>query len=151
MELTNLALDNSTETIEQNLRRLLENLSAAFASKGYEVKPYRENNWSVFRSLPLEKKKEVYNDVSIYADIYLPILSLPGSPNEDGRLLWGAMKRHGLRPCGDFFSQVEDSDIVEFYSGTGQQVFHNINFFDVCSYTFLEIFFLSLHRALDPR
>jgi hypothetical protein len=137
---THLAISNDTKHMEQDLRRLLERLSAAFAAKGYDVRPYHEKNWITFGAFPAEKKKEIYFNVCTYSEIYLPVLALPGSPNEDGRLLWAAMKRHGLRPCGDFFNQVEEDDIVEFYNVTGRQMFHNINFFDVCSYTFLEIF-----------
>lgn len=144
MEFANLALDLNPafdlERTEQNLRRILDQLSAAFAAKGYFVRPYHEKNWDTFRAFPADKKKEIYHNVCTYSDIYLPVLALPGSPNEDGRLLWSAMKRHGLRPCGDFFNQIEENDIVEFYGPVGRQMFHNINFFDVCSYTFLEIF-----------
>jgi hypothetical protein len=79
-------------------------------------------------------------DFSQYYSLYMPVLQQGGSPNEDGRLIWAAMKKLGLRPCADFFHQLEESDVVEFYSPQSLQIFHNINFFEVCSYSFLEIF-----------
>lgn len=136
----NQALSDDLHTDEQNFRRALIALSEACAHKGYKVKPFRERAWNDFVAFPREKKRKIMSDFSQYYSLYMPVLQQSGSPNEDGRLIWAAMKKLGLRPCADFFNQLEESDIVEFYSPASLQIFHNINFFEVCSYSFLEIF-----------
>lgn len=136
----NSAKDDDFFAEEQDFRRALISLSEAFRAKGVEVKPFHEKTWQDFRAFPLEKKQKVFRDFSRYYDIYMPVLLEPGSPNEDGKLLWAALKKLDLRPSQDFFSRIDESDIVEIYSPSGLQIFHNINFFEVCSYSFLEVF-----------
>jgi hypothetical protein len=136
----NLAINDDSNPDELNFRKALITLSAAFARKGYKVKPFTDRAWRDFVSFPAEKKKKIIQDFSHYSALYLPVLQQEGSPNEDGRLIWAAVKKLGLRPCSDFFDQVEESDVVEFYSRQNLQIFHNINFFELCSYSFLEIF-----------
>jgi len=134
------AAESDLFTEELNFRESLITLSKAFEAKGFFVKPFRERAWREFLSFPREKKKRIIRDFTRYYSIYMAVLLQPGSPNEDGKLLWAAVKNLGLRPCADFFDQVDENDIVEFYAPSNLQIFHNINFFEVCSYSFLEIF-----------
>jgi hypothetical protein len=134
------AFKESPVTEEQNFREALIALSQAFARKGFQVKPFNDRAWADFQKFPREKKKTIISDFSHYSSLYLPVLHQDGSPNEDGRLIWAAVKKMGLRPSADFFGQVEETDVVEFYSANNLQIFHNINFFELCSYSFLEIF-----------
>lgn len=136
----NQALSGDLSTEELNFRAALIALAEAFARKGFQVKPFRERAWNDFLASPREKKRKIMQDFSQYYSLYMPVLQQGGSPNEDGRLIWAAVKKLGLRPCSDFFGQLEDSDVVEFYSPANLQIFHNINFFELCSYSFLEIF-----------
>lgn len=139
----NYALGGDFDTEELNFRTALIALSEAFARKGYRVRPLRERAWSDFLAFPQEKRRKIMRDFFQYYSLYMPVLLEGGSPNEDGRLIWAAVKKLGLRPCADFFGQLEESDVVEFYSSANLQIFHNINFFEVCSYSFLEIFVYS--------
>ena len=136
----NLSDQPSTDELELNLRKKLIQLALAFTQKGFPVKAFHEETWQDFHKFPLEKKRKIFGDFSSFYDIYMPVLQQPGSPNENGKLLWAAMKKFGLRPCADFFSQLEEGNIVEFYGPSGCQIFHNINFWEVSSYTFLEMF-----------
>lgn len=138
--MSHFALSKDSNSDELNFKEALTALSAAFAGKGYKVKPFTERAWLDFTSFPSEKKKKTIRDFSHYSSLYLPVLQQEGSPNEDGRLIWAAVKKLGLRPCSDFFDQLDESDVVEFYSAQNLQIFHNINFFELCSYSFLEIF-----------
>lgn len=125
---------------EQWLRDHMVLLSGACARKGYTVNPFRESNWVRFRTLPMPTIQKICANFSAYYEIYERVLAQEGSPNEESRLTWSALRKYQLLPCEGFFEQITEEDIIEFYDSNGVQIFHNTNFFDVCNYTLAEVF-----------
>jgi len=57
----------------------------------------------------------------------------------DKRLTWFAIARLGMVPCADGFDQIKGSDFVEIYNTDGIQIFRNLEFYKLISYSIAEI------------
>ncbi len=70
-----------------------------------------------------------------------------GQPLRDSKkFTWRALVKLGLSPQSDFLDRIESGDIVELYNDEQIQVFRNLEFFDICSYTIEELFCIEWWR-----
>jgi PAS domain-containing protein len=56
------------------------------------------------------------------------------------------IQRLGLTPANDLFDKLEDGDVVEIYDRDENQIYRNLQFFRVSSYTFEDLMHYRLHE-----
>ncbi|MBX3020226.1 MAG: hypothetical protein KF799_01005 [Bdellovibrionales bacterium] len=62
-------------------------------------------------------------------------------------MLWKFFSKMGYAPTSDIFDRIEDGDIIEVYSMDHQQLYRNLNYFDVVSMTVEDLINLNWQRA----
>ena len=112
---------------------------AQFARKlNIPLSPYRDPNLPHFSALPGEHKEIVVKSLEDIFEIYSSIEQESKDIADSKTVLWFTIKRLGLRPSSDLFTSIKDSDIIEIHTPT-LQIFRNLNFFRLCSYSIEEI------------
>ncbi len=58
-------------------------------------------------------------------------------------VIWGAFRVLGLVPPSNLFDKIQSDDIIEIYGFNGLQMFANLRFYEICSYTLEDIYSLT--------
>lgn len=70
---------------------------------------------------------------------------------EDKRASWYVINQLGVRPPSDLYSKLEDGDYVEIYDQQGIQVFRNLEFCNLTSYSLEQIISYSWDELYDRK
>lgn len=93
-----------------------------------------------FAVLPPKDQACVLKNFRTYASICHELAATGVSLRDDRQLLWCMIKRLGLRPSSGLFGSLSNEDVIEVYDGEGMvQVFRNMKFYDVSSYSLDDI------------
>jgi hypothetical protein len=86
----------------------------------------------------------------LYLQIFEEILSEQrasgGALSDHRALTWKFLKRMGLTPTSDIFDRLSDEDCLEIYNMEGDQIFRNLNVFDVVSFSIEDLVSLNWKR-----
>lgn len=129
--------ENKTENeFRENLEKFV-----VFARKwGFELTAHSELTWKKFRSLSSVLQKEINESFRSYFNICLTASNEGIGLDDDRALVWYAIKYLCLRPSSDLFDKLSKGDIIEVYNTENIQIFRNIRFFEITSYTLGDIF-----------
>lgn len=139
--LTSLGFEaNSSERTLAIFRRLIEKTCAYANSAGLKVVAGNSESWAHFQNLPFQRRDAAMKAAMTYHDICQAAITA-GWPLSDSRmLLWASLRHFDLIPSSDLLSHVTDDIVVEVYTSDGIQLFRNMKFMELCSYTLADIF-----------
>jgi len=70
-----------------------------------------------------------------------------GAPVKDHKtMMWKYFAQMGYAPTSDIFDRIEDTDIIEIYNMDGDQIYRNLNYFDLVSLTVEDVVGLHWQR-----
>lgn len=118
-----------------------ESLVRLFQQESLTLRPYLPGT-PYFLNLSLAKKTDVVTHLEFYRDLCQSQVAAGESLRHNKQLTWRALSALGLKPSSDLFNHIEDGDILEIYTRDHFQIFRNLNFFDVCTYSLEELFCL---------
>ncbi|AFX99886.1 hypothetical protein [Bdellovibrio bacteriovorus] len=126
----------------EKFRLLCERLALVLQKEGLSVKPYRDPALPFFNQLNENQKDIALQTLKDYLEICQEAHAESFSLKDSPRFCWKALRRWGLIPASDFFDKLQEADSVEVYTEEGLQVFRNLRFFEVCTYTLEELYSL---------
>jgi len=101
--------------------------------------PVMPSSWAYFLRLEHRTQTLVVREINQLNSLLLDAVRSGVKLTSDRRLTWFAISRLGMVPCSDAFEQIRDSDFVEIYNTEGIQIFRNLEFYRLISYTIAEI------------
>lgn len=120
-------------------RSLAENVACLLTNEKVRAIPYHESHLPHFSALSSEKKRQACHDIKCYLQSLEAVLAGNGSLR-DKRSLWTALKFFGFTPTSDIFELINAEDAIEIYNAEGLQIWRNLGFMEVCSYSLEEVF-----------
>lgn len=118
---------------------LAEKISILFNQEGVRLRPFAKEKGKYFQLLDESGMTRVITQLTNDLEIYNSTLDGGYSLRNSAQLLWRALKKFNLSPLSDFFQELENDHIIEIYDSRGLQIFRNLNFFEVCSYSLEEV------------
>ncbi|MBS1969024.1 MAG: hypothetical protein JSU04_01885 [Bdellovibrionales bacterium] len=144
-----LVLNENTSKQEQRLRTEFIALAIGLAKMLNEAGTKTQaglEGFPHFDNLELHDKKVAIESLRFYHDLCRDQVD-EGQPLRDSKkFTWRALVKLGLSPQSDFLDRIESGDIVELYNEEQVQLFRNLEFFDICSYTIEELFCIQWWR-----
>jgi hypothetical protein len=132
------------QTVEVNTLESLKSKMLAFErianQAGVPVRASRDGHFSFLLRLSDKLLQRVLEDFSSFYDIYAETLAHGHSVRDDRALIWQMFVHKKWVPTSDLFSYLEEGDLIEVYRPDFIQVFRNLRFFEVCSYSLEELF-----------
>ena len=102
-------------------------------------RPVAEKVWRDFMGLSRQRRRAIIEQLRGYTAI-LSAASKDGiSLIGEKRLAWFAMRLLKLVPPSGFLDLIKDGDYFEIYNADGLQIFRNLEFYKLISYTIAEI------------
>jgi len=102
-----------------------------------------------FNELTLSEKNTAVEHLKFYRDLCFDHVTEGQSLRDSKRLTWRALVKLGLSPGSDFLNRIECGDVVEIYNTEQVQLFRNLEFFDICSYSIEELFCVPWWRLFN--
>ena len=97
------------------------------------------SSWEDFSRLSAHAQANIIRGITQLNQLLIAASKSGVGLTNDRRLTWFAISRLGLLPCSDAFDQIKDSDFVEIYNTEGIQIFRNLEFYQLISYSIAEI------------
>jgi len=119
----------------QSFRSCLSHFSGMAEKNGIKIMPFSPQGPLHFERLSPELQYRLYLHFSSYVSICAEIVEEGRSLRDDSYLLWRYFKRQGILPNSELLASVDSRDVIEIYSPEFTQLFRNLKFFSICSYT----------------
>lgn len=120
---------------DKKFKQYAELLASFIEAEGIRVKPYSSPRLIHFSRLSNEHKHEVLRLLGIYIDVCIQTIKEKDSLLNTAILTWNMLKAFGFVPLNDVIDKIKNEDVVEFYDNQNVQIFRNIHFFKICSYS----------------
>lgn len=102
---------------------------------GLKMKPYNSEYLPYYSKLPAGFKKQVLEFLKIQIEIFQSAVEKGIDIRNTNQISWEALKRLNLKPAGDLFDKIKETDFLELYDLNVFQIFRDINFYGICGYT----------------
>lgn len=136
--------------LTERFKALAERLSELVATEQVSIAAYSGSGPSHFANLSNDKKEATLVHFSKYVEVLGDAVDNGVRLRDDRKLLWRAFGVYGMRPLADLLTyESGDDDVVEIYNRDSVQIFRNVHFFRVCSYTIDDVIsrpFYELYR-----
>lgn len=103
--------------------------------EGIWVRPYRPQGPLYFERLPEPLQHATLDHFARYLAVCEECLEGGAHLADDRSFLWRMFRKLGVHPVSTLLSEIEDNDVIEIYNADFIQVFRNLKFFTLCSYT----------------
>lgn len=141
--MTTIMIAESMERAEYRMNEfkfILEALSSMLAGEGIDRLPYPDARLVYYSAMPSEQQISVLSAIKSYYGACQDCKAEGASLRDAPVLLWKMFRRLGVTPASDLFSYITNESVIEIYNDKSTQVFRNLCFFEVCSYTLEELF-----------
>lgn len=135
-----------TSDVQNDVRMLSDLVSSLEALLKKREGVHRETPdsvWSDFADQPAEQRAATIKGLTEYLDImmYAEAQVRASKAKEQGerQLLWHVIKYLGLVPPDDLFDRIAPNDFIEIYNSMGIQVYRNLEFCKIVSYSIAEM------------
>lgn len=136
MEILNHAINQ--DTLTEQFASITRHVSAMMSWEGVVVRPFLPG-MPFFSKLSLEQKQKAIEAISFYRDLCQSQIDDGYKLKDSLSLTWRCIKALNLTPRSDLFSYLTNDHVVEIYSRDHIQLFRNLKFFEICSYTLEEL------------
>lgn len=137
-------LKNSIEVSDEQIIRFKE-LSERYVNIGKDVgisiRAFTDNSLPYFHKASTEHQISALELLEFIVKTYEETIMAGENPLNTRTLLWRTLRKLNLSPTVDTFNHITDEDIVLIYDETFKNVFWNIQFFRVSSFTIEQLFF----------
>jgi len=124
------------------LKDLISRFDMLLSAKcGIESRIVPARFWSDFFAAPADVQQNVYERISDYLAILEEASKQGINLVHDKRLAWFAVSRLQLIPPSGFLDFIGEDDYLEIYNASGIQLFRNLEFHRLVSYTIAEVTF----------
>lgn len=121
-------------------QQIVEGIASTARLSGLNVTAGTRKSWDFYRSLSNERKEAALKASLVYSEICNDT-TREGRPLSDTRMsLWSSLRHYGLIPHSDLMNYITDDMVVELYTAEGNQLYRNMKFLEVCSYTLADVF-----------
>lgn len=136
-------MQNHAYSIDFNsqLKSNLSQLNVLLELAGAPPPESARQSVEAFAKLDSLRQESILNNISTYIEILSQEIEPPRMrPNAEVARLKSALGAFGLKALDDgFFDLVKDEDVVEVYSPEGVQLYRNVRFCKICSYSLLDL------------
>lgn len=129
---------DSSNALNARFVALAESVSDTLSKYGINIQPYRPDKSLNFSGLDLDSQSNILKHFEIYSEVLIDT-HRSETLQESKVLVWNMLKRLNFFPTDDILSKIKDNHIVEIYNSQNIQIFRNLSFFKVCSYSLDEI------------
>jgi PAS domain-containing protein len=102
---------------------------------GVELRPFAGDYPARFAGLPEEVQQGTLEHFRRYVEVCEQMVKDSGGIDDDAQLLWRMFRQIGARPAAELMDAIDSGDVVEIYRPDYVQVFRNLAFYSMCSYT----------------
>lgn len=120
-------------------KALAEEMSALLNSLGTSTKPYLDPAVPHCRRAAPAVRARGIEYLEANLRILRECLAAGENPRESARFVWRGLQMLKLTPEGDIFDRIENDDVVEVYALDSVQIFRNIRFFEISTFTIEDI------------
>lgn len=141
--LKSFLLSNETEKNFSHIdifKQVSEEISDLLAKEGKTVQPYHSSDLNFFKILDSDQKVKVVSDIRSYLKICLETVNSGNALSNSRQLTWKALQELGLLPTSDLFTKMSDEHVIAIYNSENKQIFRNLKFFDVSSYSLEDLY-----------
>lgn len=139
-------VDATPEQVAE-FRDLCERTSRLVVGAGHSVLPYRSPELSRFKGHG--NPQRVIESLRVYTEVLEAATEAGEDLNDSPKLVWRMIQRLGFIPQHDIFDRLEAEDTIEIYTTDNWQIFRNMRFFDVVSFTVEEMCTLVWNRDTE--
>lgn len=130
--------------VSADLIEYLQTFCRFAQDKNINIRVYGENSLSKFLSRPLEEQAAILDGFKKYANLIDSAFLAQGAaaPNQkysEAELLKFCLGKLKLRIKSDVYDSITNDQIIELYTKEMKQVYRNLSFFKLCSYTLLDL------------
>jgi hypothetical protein len=118
---------------------LVERFVALTRAAGFRATAFSGEEPVFFRCLKIEQQAAIVENFRRYVQVCETVVKKGGKLGDDRRLLRQMIETLELRSRPDVFDLIQPMDILEIYDGNFVQLFRNLSFFAVCSYSLDEV------------
>lgn len=101
--------------------------------------PFNGTGPSCFMALPEDRQEQILGSFEKYVGVCVETVAGGWSLRDDAQVLWRMFKALRVHPCGELMNAFDPGDVIEIYDTDFTQVYRNLAFFSVCSYTLDEL------------
>lgn len=148
MLVLNQNLSTNDETLRSNFIALSMSLAKMLQNVGLKTQAGLEG-FPHFNQLTNLEKTTAIERLQFYYDLCMEQLIEGQSLRDSKKFTWRALVKLGLSPQSDLLDRIGEGDIVEIYNEEQVQLFRNLEFFDICSYTLEELFCIQWWRLFQ--
>lgn len=102
-----------------------------------------------YRRLSVAQQTEALSEITNYLSTLEQAIEMGWSLNDDKRLLWAALKILNLTPTSDIFELLPTDSTIEVYNLNNIQIWRNLKYMEICSYTLEEMFCYSWQERYE--
>ncbi len=127
------------EKLRVNFIQLATNLAQLLHSLGLKTQAGLKD-FPYFSALNSFEKATAVERLQFYYNLCMEQQIEGQSLRDSKKFTWRALVKLGLIPESDFLDRLENDDIIEIYNQDHVQLFRNLEFFDICSYSIEELY-----------
>jgi hypothetical protein len=144
---------NNNINFESEFLNLSLRLTDILRAEGLKTQAFKNESLPFFSALSTDKKKEVTSLLRSYLEVCEETVASGHSLRNTNAFVWRFFTKTGLIPTSDIMALLNDGEVVEIYDTKNVQLFRNVPFMEVCSYTIEELYCIEwwklYHR--DPK
>jgi hypothetical protein len=138
-----------TSFLVESLKALSVQFALLMAEEGLQLKPFTGEALQHVNSLDAAKIKGIIENFIKYYEICQKFRKQQLNLRNNNEFVKYALKLMELKAPEVFFDHVAADDIVEIYNTQGIQVFRNIRFFEVTSYSLADLLVFEWYNLYD--
>ena len=122
-----------------DIKQKIEEFCLLASRSDRRLKPFCGSSPKYFEARNHQEKVQVLQNFDRYLNVFKEIEREGKKINDDKVVLWRMLARLGLIPQEDIFDKLDKSDVIEIYDKQSIQLYRNLNFFDLVSYSLDDI------------
>lgn len=99
------------------------------------LKPFNGDGPMWFGEMPEQFQGPVLGAFRAYVELCREVRGEGISLRNDQFLLWRMFQKLGVHPPSELMSEMRSGEVIEIHNGEFLQVYRNLRFFELCSYT----------------
>lgn len=130
-------------------RRNLDRLSELIAGCGMTVRRGGPASWARLMEYAPAARDAIVRSLALYVDVCEDCVREGKSLSDDRWMLWRFLGRQRLRSADDLFDKISSGDVIEVYDERALQIFRNLAFFEVSSYSLEDLLHYPMYELFE--
>ena len=109
--------------------------------------------WQNLQSFSVEQLADTVDNFADYVAVCQEVRQICAGEFLNKQAVWSYLKRRRLVPSSTLINKISETDVIEIFDLRGNQIFRNIQYFKVSSYTFEDLmhFPVTMLYRRDPK